>query len=152
MWKILGEEAVIPTMPEVWKKRVVELSKKKADRDRFLALLDKGEMRVVLDGPRETWMFIINLPKETERKDLEFLAQYFQMLDKSARKPLLEMDGEAQKASIVVTTEEYSDDYDLRKDLRTKWKKEGFPGEKKAKAKKPKAAAKPKVKPKAKSK
>lgn len=145
MWKILGKEAVIPTMADVWRKRVVVLSAKKKERERFLSLLEKGEMRVVLDGVRETWMFIINLPADTNRPDLEFLADYLQMLDKASKKPLLEMDGEKQKAAIVVTTEEYGDDYAIRKTLRTKWEKEGFPvedkpkdekkGKKKAKAK-----------------
>ena len=142
MWKILGEEAVIPTAPDVWRKRVVELSKKKKGREKFIALIGEGEMRVVLDGPRETWMFIINLPSKTKRADLEFLASYLQMLDKVAKKPLMELDGVAQKVSIVVTTEEYGDDYDIRKNLRANWKKEGFPDEEKTK-KKAKKSAKP---------
>ncbi|MGD1060580.1 MAG: hypothetical protein ABR879_03895 [Methanomassiliicoccales archaeon] len=152
MWKILGEEAVIPTMADVWRKRVVDLSKAKKERERFLALLEKGEMRVVLDGVRETWMFIINLPSETKRADLEFLARYLQSLDKAAKKPFMEMDGEAQKSSIVVTTEEYGDDYEIRKTLRAKWKKEGFPvEEEKSKAPAKKAATKkPVAKPPAK--
>ncbi len=150
MWKILGEEATIPAMSDVWEKRLVELSKKKKDKERFLALLKKGDLRVVLDGPRETWMFIINLPSDASREELEFLAGYLQMLDKSARKPLMELEGEEQKASIVITTEEYGDDYDIRRKLRTKWKEEGFPGEEKPEEKKLKAKAKSKAKPKAK--
>ncbi|MDD1770584.1 MAG: hypothetical protein LUO79_05815 [Methanomassiliicoccales archaeon] len=145
MWKILGKEAVIPTMADVWRKRVVELSARRKEREKFLSLLEKGEMRVVLDGVRETWMFIINLPTDTKRPDLEFMADYLQQLDKTSKKPLMEMDGEKQKASIVVTTEEYGDDYDIRKALRTKWKKEGFPTEpKEEKAKKEKKKAKAK--------
>ena len=140
MWKILGKEAVIPAAPDVWRERVVELSKKKRERERFLSLLEKGDMRVVLDGPRETWMFIINLPRDAARQDLEFLGQYLQMLDRAAKKPLIEMDGKPLKASIVVTTEEYSDDYEIRKTLREKWEKEGFPMKELEKAKKPKTA------------
>ncbi len=114
MWKILGEEAVIPTAPDVWRKRVVELSKRKKDREKFVSLLDKGEMRVVLDGVRETWMFIVNLPDKTRRSDLEFVATWLSGLSKSAKAPLLELDGVAQPVSIVVTSEEYTDDYKFR--------------------------------------
>ncbi len=114
MWKVLGKEAVIPTMAEVWRERALELTKRKKDKDRFLKLLDKGDMRVVLDGVRETWMFIVNLPEKTKRADLEFVATWLSGLSKSAKSPLLEMDGVAQQASIVVTSEEYADDYSFR--------------------------------------
>jgi hypothetical protein len=133
MWKILGEETVIPGAADTWRKRVVELSKKIKNRDRFLALIEKGDMRVVLDGVRETWMFIINLPEDAKREDIEFVANSLQALDRAAKKPLMELDGKAAKASIVVTTEEYTDDYGVRRTLRAETKKEEAEAEKKTK-------------------
>ena len=114
MWKVLGKEAVIPTMADIWRERALELTKRKKDKERFLKLLEDAEMRVVLDGVRETWMFILNLPEKTKRSDLEFMARWLSGLSKSAKSPLLEMDGVSQPVSIAVTSEEYADDYSFR--------------------------------------
>jgi hypothetical protein len=103
---------------------LVELSLRKKDRERFLKLLKVADIRVVLDGVREVWMFIINLPEGSSREDLEFVRDFLIKINKGAGAPLMELDGEAQKVSIAVSSEEYSDDYSLRRTLRTEMKAE----------------------------
>jgi hypothetical protein len=124
MWKILGEETLLPEAGDVWRRRLAELSLRKKDRERFLKLLKVADIRVVLDGVREVWMFIINLPEGSSREDLEFVRDFLIKINKGAGAPLMELDGEAQKVSIAVSSEEYSDDYSLRRTLRTEMKAE----------------------------
>ena len=44
MWKVLDEETVIPAMADTWANRMVELSKRRKDRDRFVRTLEEADV------------------------------------------------------------------------------------------------------------
>jgi len=124
MWKVLGEETVIPKMEEVWVERMVQLSKRRKDKDRFIKTLQEADVRYVFDAIREINTFIITLPPKYGHKDLEFMRAYVSRVDKSLKFPVVEYEGVAQRYSIIFTSDVELDDYQWRKQHRSdyfKW-------------------------------
>jgi hypothetical protein len=124
MWKVLGEETVIPKMGDVWVERMVQLSRRRKDKDRFIKTLQDAEVRYVFDAIREVNTFIVTLPPKYKHEDLVFMRSYVDRMDKSLKFPVVEYEGAAQRYSIIFTSDEDEDDYKWRKEHRSgyfKW-------------------------------
>jgi hypothetical protein len=124
MWKVLGEETVILKMGDVWEERMVQLSKRRKDKDRFIKIIKEADVRYVFDSIREVNTFIINLPSKYGHEDLEFMRAYVNRVDKSLKFPVVEYEGVPQRYSIIFTSDKEDDDYQWRKEHRSdyfKW-------------------------------
>ena len=119
MWKVLGEETVIPKMGDVWFERMVQLSRRRKDKDRFIKTLQDADVRYVFDAIREVNTFIVTLPPKYGHEDLEFMRAFVSRVDKSLKFPVVEYDGVAQRYSIIFTSEVEEDDYRWRKEHRS---------------------------------
>jgi hypothetical protein len=119
MWKVLDEETVIPKMGDVWVERMVQLSKRRKDRDRFIATLREADVRYVFDAVREVNTFVATLPPKYGHEDLEFMRAYVNRMDKSLKYPVVEYEGVEQRYSIIFTSEVEEDDYKSRKQRRS---------------------------------
>ncbi len=119
MWKVLGEETVIPKMGDVWAERMVQLSKRRKDKDRFISILKDADVRYIFDAMREVNTFIITLPPKYGHEDLVFMRAYVNRVDKSLKVPVVEYEGVPQKYSIIFTSEVEEDDYRWRKEHRS---------------------------------
>jgi len=119
MWKVLGVEAVIPRMANVFKERVVELSKRKKDRQRFLAIVADAEVSYVFDPMREISVFRFDLPAKYSPEDLEFLKGFVLRVLKSAQEPVITYDGVPQRYAIVLNAEREENDYEFRRKHRS---------------------------------
>jgi len=138
MWKVLGEETVIPAMGDVWAQRMVELSKRRKDRERFVRTLADAEIRCIFDAVREVCTFIINLPSKYGKDDLEFMRAFVARVNKSIKVPVVEFEGMEQRFSIIFTSDVEEDDYSSRKSERQdyyKWVEEQAKKELEAKEK-----------------
>ncbi|HUL39315.1 MAG TPA: hypothetical protein VLU38_03400 [Methanomassiliicoccales archaeon] len=124
MWKVLGEETVIPKMGEVWTERMVQLSKRRKDKDRFISTLRDADVRYLFDSVREVNTFVVTLPPKYGHEDLEFMRAYVKRVDKSLKEPVVEYEGVPQKYTIIFTSDVEEDDYQWRKEHRSdyfKW-------------------------------
>jgi hypothetical protein len=119
MWKVLGEETVIPMMGDVWAERMVQLSKRRKDKDRFIKTLKDADVRYVFDSIREVNTFIVTLPPKYGHDDLEFMRAFINRVDKSLKFPVVEYEGVEQKYTIIFTSENEEDDYQWRKEHRS---------------------------------
>ncbi len=124
MWKVLGEETVLVNAGEVWRNRLLELSKRRKEREKFQKLLREGEARHLFDSSRDIHVFIIELPEKVETQDIQFMADYITKLQKAAKKPLIEFDGVPQPHAVIITSEPKQDDYETRKKRRAEEKRE----------------------------
>jgi hypothetical protein len=120
MWKVFGVEGTIPAFSEIWKLRMIEFSKRKKDRERFLKMIEGSEVRYVLDAIREVNVFMVYLPKKYGREDLLFFKEFVIKTTKSAKFPVLEFDGVAQANAVVITSEEEENEYQERRKIRPK--------------------------------
>jgi hypothetical protein len=121
MWKVLGVEGTIPAFAEIWKQRMIELSKRKKDRERFLEMIDDSDIRYVLDAIREVHMFMVYLPTKYSREDLVFFKEFVIKITKSIKMPTLEYNGTAQTHGVVITAQEDEDEYSERRKNRHKY-------------------------------
>jgi hypothetical protein len=121
MWKVLGVEGTIPAFGEIWKQRLIELSKRKKDQERFLKMMKDSDVRYVLDAIREVHVFMVYLPTKYGREDLEFFKDFVVKATKSAKVPTLEFDGMVQNHGVVITVQEDWNDYEWRRKNRTNW-------------------------------
>ena len=87
MWKVFGVEGTIPAFAEIWKQRMIELSKRKKDRERFLKMIEESDVRYVLDAIREVHVFMVYLPTNYSREDLVFFKEFVIKVTKSAKVP-----------------------------------------------------------------
>ncbi len=121
MWKVFGVEGTIPAFAEIWKQRIIEFSKRKKDRERFLKMMEESEVRYVLDAIREVHVFMVYLPTKYKREDLLFFKEFVIKATQSAKVPALEFDGVAQPNGVVITSQEEWNDYEWRRKNRTNW-------------------------------
>jgi hypothetical protein len=121
MWRVFGVEGTIPAFAEIWKQRMIELSKRKKDRERFLKMIEDSEVRYVLDAIREVHVFMVYLPTKYKREELLFFKEFTVKASKSAKVPTLEYNGVSQPTGIVITSQEDENDYLWRRQHRTNW-------------------------------
>jgi hypothetical protein len=115
MWKVLGVEAVIPRMANLFEERLIELSKRKKQRQRFLDIVADVDLSYVFDPMREISVFRFDLPSKYSPEDLEFLKDFVQRVLKAAKMPVIEYEGVPQRYAIVLNAEKEEDDYDFRR-------------------------------------
>jgi predicted DNA binding protein len=121
MWKVFGVEGTIPAFAEIWKQRMIELSKRKKYRERFLQMIEDSDVRYVLDAIREVHVFMVYLPAKYGREDLVFFKDFVVKTTKSAKVPTLEFNGMMQNHGVVITTQEEEDEYAERRKVRSKY-------------------------------
>lgn len=119
MWKVLGVEVVIPRMANVFEERVIELSKRKRERQRFLGIIADADLRYIFDPMREISLFRFDLSTKYTPQDLEFMKDFVERVIKSAKEPVVEYDGVPQRYAIIFNAEEKQDDYDFRRKHRS---------------------------------
>lgn len=114
MWKVFGEEGVMVQFGPLWKERMIELSKRRKDRERFLELLEKAEISHYLDIHQALHVFRMDLPTTCTAEDVEFLKGFVQRVIKGTEYPMAELDGEEQKAALIISAEEPEDEHTSR--------------------------------------
>ncbi len=114
MWKVFGEEGVMVQFGTLWTARMRDLSKRRKDRDRFLALLDSAEVTHYLDIHQKMHVFKMTLPSSCTVEDVEFLKGFVQRILKSVEYPMVDLDGEEQRAALIITAEESVDEHSER--------------------------------------
>jgi hypothetical protein len=114
MWKVFGEEGVMVQFGTLWTARMRDLSKRRKDRDRFLELLDSAEVTHYLDIHQRMHVFKMSLPSSCTVEDVEFLKGFVQRILKSVEYPMVDLDGEEQRAALIITAEESVDEHSER--------------------------------------
>jgi hypothetical protein len=114
MWKVFGEEGVMVQFNTLWTERMKELSKRRKDRSRFLTLLDQAETSHYLDVHQRMHVFRMTLPTSCTVDDINFLKNFIQRIIKSVEYPMVDLDGEEQRATVVITADEPEDEHKTR--------------------------------------
>lgn len=114
MWKVLGKEALPVTIGDTWQERVLELSKRKKGADKFRALVGQAELRYFHDTIKDIHTFMLQFDPRTELEDLQFAHDLILKAHASAKVPVVEYDGEAQRFTVILTAEEGEDDHKKR--------------------------------------
>jgi hypothetical protein len=106
MWKVLGKETVIVDAGEVWARRLAELSQRRKDAQKFRELFERADLRYYFDSVREVHMFYVQFPEDVTMEQLDFLGKFIASLQKAAKAPVVELDGESQAAKVVLTSDQ----------------------------------------------
>ncbi|MDH7509094.1 MAG: hypothetical protein QHH00_06820 [Methanomassiliicoccales archaeon] len=111
MWKVLGVETTVVKSADVWKKRMIELSKRRKNREKFVELLESAEVNYWFDAAKEVHAFYIKFPENIGPGDLKFFKEFVEKIRSSLKVPIIEVDGIPQEYRIVLTSEEEEDVY-----------------------------------------
>ena len=114
MWKVFGEECVMVQFGSMWAERMRDLSKRRKDRERFIALLDQADMAHYLDVHQQLHVFKMRLPESCTVDDVEFLKTFIQRIIRSVEYPMVDLDGEEQRAALMIMAEEPADEHHVR--------------------------------------
>ncbi|MCG7845204.1 MAG: hypothetical protein MIO90_07230 [Methanomassiliicoccales archaeon] len=120
MWKVFGEEGVMVQFELLWTERMKDLSKRRKNRDRFLKLLDQADISHYLDVHQQLHVFTMKLPSICTADDVEFLKNFIQRIIKSVEYPMVDLDGEEQRAALIITAEEPGDEHEA---YRAEWER-----------------------------
>jgi len=105
MWKVLGSSVPIVTAGDVWSTRLVEMSGRRKEAPRFKELMARADVRYWFDTIKEVHMFKLTLPDDVGLDDLEFMRDFILKLEAASKSPVVEYDGEAQRHSVILTSE-----------------------------------------------
>ena len=117
-WRILGKSALPVSVQSVWEEQVVALSARKKGRDHFLKLWNMADLSYFFDTIIEVHAFYIRLPPTTSKADVLFMEDFLRRIIKSAKAPLVSLEGLKQNSTIVITADKEYDDYSLRQSER----------------------------------
>lgn len=111
MWKVLGKPINLIQAEETWKSRILELSRRKKGRPRFLKMFEEADVRYWFNTVEEIHVFFIKLPPSYGPEDVEFMKDFITKVIRSSDDPVIEFAGEPLKYTVVITSEEEEDVY-----------------------------------------
>ena len=111
MWKVFGVDENVIESGVVWKEQLLELSKKKKGRPRFLEMMGDSKVSYWFDSIQELHVFYIELPESYGTEDLEFMKSFIIKIIKSTDEPVISLFDEPQRFTVVITSEKEEDVY-----------------------------------------
>ena len=103
MWKILGQDALYVEIPDVWKKRMLELSGEGEKAEKFREIVGKSEVTYMLNGTTEEHTFFIRLADEITPEEIQGLADVALDILKNSEDACIEVEGVRQRYQVVIT-------------------------------------------------
>jgi len=118
MWKVFGVATNLVAVGDVWQSQLDKLAGRKKDKERFLELNHKAEVRHMFDTIREVHIFYAKFPEDTHMEDLKFYEHFILKITKAAKDPTIEFQGEPQKFTVVISAETELNEYMIRQETR----------------------------------
>lgn len=103
MWKILGSDALYVEIPQVWKRRMLELAGDDEKSERFKEIVGGSEVTYMMNGTTEENTFFIRVPDEITPEDIQVLADVALDILKASESPCVEVEGVRQRYQVVIT-------------------------------------------------
>jgi hypothetical protein len=136
-WKVLGRKTAAVGIGIAFDEEIRKRSARRKDKERFLKLLEKAEPSYFFDTWKEIHVFMYRFPKDVTAEDLEFVKAMIDRIIKSSKDNVVELEGQPQVFSIVLTAAEDTDLYKYRRENRDKildaWEQEAEENPRKAK-------------------
>jgi hypothetical protein len=117
-WKVLGKKTLPVAIQDNWEEQLRALSARKKDKERFLTMLDSADISYFFDTIHEIHTFLIKLLFETTDEDLVFFEDFIKKIRRSAKEPMVSLEGEEQDSVIIITADMERDDYQARQATR----------------------------------
>jgi hypothetical protein len=117
-WKVLGKKTLPVAIQDNWEEQLRALSARKKDKERFLTMLDSADISYFFDTIHEIHTFFIKLLFETTDDDLVFFEDFIKKIRRSAKEPMVSLEGEEQDSVIIITADMERDDYQARQATR----------------------------------
>jgi hypothetical protein len=111
MWKVFGVPENIIESGRVWKQQIIELSRRKKGRPRFMEMVEDTEVSHWFDGIEEIHVFYVELPERYGPEDVDFLKDFIIKIIKSSNDPVISLFDEPQKYTVIITSEREKDVY-----------------------------------------
>lgn len=111
MWKVFGVPENIIESGEVWGKQIIELSRRKKGRPRFLKMMEAAEVSYWFDAIEEIHVFYVDLPEKFGSDDVEFMKNFIIKIIKGSEEPVISLLDDPQKYTVVITSEGEKDVY-----------------------------------------
>ena len=102
----MGKDAMYLEIGDVWKERVLEILADHENFERFKALMDKTEVKYMLNGTTEMNSFMLDVPEDFTPDDIQFMADMILDVAKmDLDRPFISLDGKYQKSQVVINNE-----------------------------------------------
>ncbi|HHD15951.1 MAG TPA: hypothetical protein ENK47_04520 [Euryarchaeota archaeon] len=111
MWKVLGEKINLIQAGEIWKNRILELSRRKKGRPKFVKMLEEADVKYWFNTVDEVHVFFIKLPASYGSEEVKFMKDFIMKVIRSSADPVIEFAGEPLRYTVVITSEEEEDVY-----------------------------------------
>jgi hypothetical protein len=111
MWKIFGITENITESAILWKEQLIERSRRKKGRPRFLEMMEEAKVVYFFDTIQEIHVFEMHLPQKYGVDDLEFMKAVIMRIIKGSEEPVISLFDEPQKYTVIITSEDEEDHY-----------------------------------------
>ena len=111
MWKVFGVETNIVAVGNVWADQIIELSKRKKGRPRFMEMMENAEISYAFEGAEAVHVFTVRLPGRYLGEDIDYMKAFLLKVIRSSSEPTISLLDEPQKFSVVITSDMPKDVY-----------------------------------------
>jgi len=101
MWKILGADSLYLEFADVWKRRIVEIAKEGDGGERFANIMDRSGVSYMMNGATEVHTFLVEVPEDISKEDLQFLADVILDVAHTADFPFVSLRGNYEKCQVI---------------------------------------------------
>lgn len=111
MWTVFGIQVNLVEVGRTWKDQLIELSRRKKGRPRFMEMIKKAEVSYHFDSARNLHVFQVQLPERYGPEDVDFMKDFVLKVIKSTKEPAISLLGKPQKYTVIITSEIEKDVY-----------------------------------------
>ena len=103
MWEILGIKTIYIDIPNVAKRRLMELAGEGEKETKFKELMERSEVMFLLNGGTEENAFFINVPEDLTPDDIQLMADVILNIARTIEFPFVAVGDAAQRYQVIIT-------------------------------------------------
>jgi hypothetical protein len=105
MWKVLGRDAELVRIAELWKEGITALASDYEDFETFQELMAQAELTYLHNTQDDVHAFILQFPETVQKEELDFLSSFVRMVREEAGVSTITFQDKPQRCRLVFTSE-----------------------------------------------
>lgn len=106
MWNILGKDVLYIEITDTFKNRIVELADKESEEGKkFLDIIEKTDVKFLINGQSEESSFLLKVPDELTPEDIDSFANVVLKALTDFGGPAVSVGGNEQRYKVIISND-----------------------------------------------
>jgi len=105
MWKVLGREAEIVKIGNIWKEEILARASECDDFETFVELMEQSELTYLHNTQTDIHAFILQFPESIGKEELDYFSSFIRNLRDGMEVPTISFQDQPQRCRFVFTSE-----------------------------------------------